>query len=107
MAQLQQEIQHLKSTKEWIPQARQYTALQNRIVEMEARQEARENQWKEVVEETKRVAQMQQGLMRQRWEMALDAKNSELQGFRSELDSILQTAMLLKAQQGGAAIAAM
>ena len=50
---------------------------------------------------------MQQGLMRQRWEMALDAKNSELQGFRSELDSILRTAMLLKAQQGGAAIAAM
>ena len=107
VAQLQQEIQHLKSMKEWTPQARQYTALQNRIVEMEARQEARENQWKEVVEETKRVAQMQQGLMRQRWEMALDAKNSELQGFRSELDSILQTAMLLKAQQGGAAIAAM
>ena len=35
MAQLQQEIQHLKSTKEWTPQARQYTALQNRIVEME------------------------------------------------------------------------
>ena len=34
MAQLQQEIQHLKSMKEWTLQARQYTALQNRIVEM-------------------------------------------------------------------------
>ena len=56
---------------------------------MDARQMAREEQWRAVMEETKQLASLQQNVLNQKWELAIRAKNAEIDRFRSELDAIL------------------
>lgn len=45
------------------------------------------------------MASVQAEMQRQRWSLALDAKNAELQRFRSEVDGLLAAARAVQAQQ--------
>ena len=42
-----------------------------------------------MMEETKQLASLQQNVLNQKWELAIRAKNAEIDRFRSELDAIL------------------
>lgn len=86
---LQAEVESLRASKEWTPQAAEFSRLEQRLSEMEAKHAAKEAQWRGAVQETQRVAEMQHGALRRRWELAFEAKSAELEGFRREIDGIL------------------
>ena len=56
---------------------------------MDVRQAAREEQWRSVMEETKHLANLQQETLKRKWELAIKAKNAEIDHFRTELNAIL------------------
>ena len=67
----------------------EYIVLEEKLAQMDARQIAREEQWRAVMEETKHLASLQQNVLNQKWELAIRAKNAEIDRFRTELDAIL------------------
>eukprot|EP00898_Chlorokybus_atmophyticus_P001045 jgi/Chlat1/1941/Chrsp153S02248 len=92
------ELEDLRMQLKDGPMPAQYRALEKRISEMDARQQAREEQWRGILEETKRVAEMEGSLERHRHALTMEAKNAELARFRAELDAILETAVALQKQ---------
>ena len=102
---LQAEVRSLRESKEWTPQAAEFARLEQRLSEMEAKHASKEKQWRGAVQEAQRVAEMQHGTLRRRWELAFEAKSAELEGFRHAIDGILVEARDLQAQRGGAAAA--
>ena len=102
---LREEARSLRESKEWTPQAAEFARLEQRLSEMEAKHAAKEEQWRGAVQEAQRVAEMQHGALRRRWELAFEAKSAELEGFRQAIDGILVEARDLQAQRGGAAAA--
>ena len=100
---LREEARSLRESKEWTPQAAEFARLEQRLSEMEAKHAAKEEQWRGAVQEAQRVAEMQHGALRRRWELAFEAKSAELEGFRQAIDGILVEARDLQAQRGGAA----
>jgi len=102
---LQAEVRSLRESKEWTPQAAEFARLEQRLSEMEAKHASKEEQWRGAVQEAQRVAEMQHGALRRRWELAFEAKNAELEGFRHAIDGILVEARDLQAQRGGTAAA--
>ena len=80
----QAKLQHRNSSY-----APEYVVLEEKLAQMDARQMAREEQWRAVMEETKQLASLQQNVLNQKWELAIRAKNAEIDRFRSELDAIL------------------
>lgn len=67
----------------------EYLALEERVSQMDVRQAAREEQWRSVMEETKHLANLQQETLKRKWELAIKAKNAEIDHFRTELNAIL------------------
>ena len=98
MRQLEAELAYLRSAPQ-VGQAKlqhrnssyapEYVVLEEKLAQMDARQMAREEQWRAVMEETKQLASLQQNVLNQKWELAIRAKNAEIDRFRSELDAIL------------------
>ena len=99
---LRAEVESLRASKEWTPQAAEFSRLEQRLSEMEAKHAAKEAQWRGAVQETQRVAEMQHGALRRRWELAFEAKSAELEGFRREIDGILLQARGLQSEQAAA-----
>ena len=90
MRQLENEIAYLKGNKvKSSSYSPEYIVLEEKFAQMDARQMAREEQWRAVMEETKHLASLQQNVLNQKWELAIRAKNAEIDRFRTELDAIL------------------
>ena len=90
MRQLENEIAYLKGNKvKSSSYSPEYIVLEEKLAQMDARQMAREEQWRAVMEETKHLASLQQNVLNQKWELAIRAKNAEIDRFRTELDAIL------------------
>ena len=91
MRQLESEIAYLRGNNNPIKSnySPEYIVLEEKLAQMDARQIAREEQWRAVMEETKNLASLQQNVMKQKWELAIRAKNAEIDRFRTELDAIL------------------
>ena len=89
MRQLESEILYLRGNNSKPTYSPEYLVLEEKLAQMDARQMAREEQWRAVMEETKHLASLQQNVMKQKWELAIRAKNAEIDRFRTELDAIL------------------
>lgn len=66
---------------------------------LEAQQAQREAHWQGLVEEATRRAALQGKAVRQRYEVAMAAKEGQLDAFRQELDGILAAARVLQTRQ--------
>lgn len=85
----------------WTPEAKDYAALDRRIEAMEEERRSKELHWRQVVEEARRMHALQQTLLRQKMELALESKDREIERFRGELDGILEAAVRMQAQGAG------
>lgn len=56
----------------------------------------KEARWRLLVDEARQLATAQAALQRQRFDVAMQGKNEQLAGFRSELDAILGAAHALQ-----------
>ena len=77
----------------------QFSALERRIGELEQQQTQREAYWRSLVDETTAKLSQQGEQMRQKFELALAAKDGQLDVFRRELDGILNAARILHGPQ--------
>ncbi|GAB4821522.1 hypothetical protein N2152v2_008568 [Parachlorella kessleri] len=83
----------------WTPKAMEFSALEKKIGELEQQQTQREMYWRSLVDETTSKLSQQGKQMRQKFELALAAKDGQLTVFRRELDGILTAARMLHGPQ--------
>jgi hypothetical protein len=103
-AALQRECEALRAVSfEWRPEAREFVELERRIAQMEAAGRDKEERWRQVLEEARRVHSLQQSLLRQRMELTVEAKNREIERFKGELDALLAAAAMLRGEGPAAA----
>lgn len=83
-------------------------ALEKKITELEKAERERESHWRRLLDESRMAGMLPARAAaapaagfgeRERLEAALQAKNAEIERFRSELDGILGSALLLQRQQ--------
>lgn len=77
----------------------QLFSLKKKVAEMEARQLHKEMDWQKIVQETKRICNLEHDFVESKWQQALDAKNQEVEHFRYELNLILETAVAMQQSQ--------
>jgi hypothetical protein len=83
----------------WTPAAEEFAALERRVAEIEAEARAKEAQWAALLADSQGVHAAQAELLRQRWQLSLEAKDAEVGRFRGELDGLLAAARAVQAQQ--------
>ncbi|CAG8588436.1 13641_t:CDS:1 [Acaulospora morrowiae] len=83
------------------PTAVQLEALGLQISEMEARFLKREKELQEVIADTKRQGELQLERWRAKWGAIIDKKNSEIKGFRNELEALMKCLGNLDIGNGG------
>ncbi|CAG8450587.1 16194_t:CDS:2 [Acaulospora colombiana] len=77
-------------TKSTTPTSTQLESLESQISEIEARFLKREKELQEVISETKRQGELQLERWRAKWGAIIDKKNSEIRGFRNELEALMK-----------------
>ncbi|MCO5594175.1 hypothetical protein L7F22_048199 [Adiantum nelumboides] len=66
---------------------------------MEARQRQREMDWHGLLVETKKLLDEERSMAGKTWQLAMEAKNAEIERFKLELDAILETAIQIRRAQ--------
>ncbi|XP_069138215.1 centrosomal protein of 162 kDa-like isoform X2 [Argopecten irradians] len=80
------------------PEMKHFDSIHEKIVSMEQRHEQREKELQEVIKNAKQVASVELEHEVQKWRKIVEAKNSEIQKFRTELDAILEVLRVLQRQ---------
>ncbi|XP_033740453.1 centrosomal protein of 162 kDa-like isoform X2 [Pecten maximus] len=80
------------------PEMKHFESIHEKIVHMEQRHEQREKELQEVIRNAKQVASVELEQEVQKWRKIVEAKNSEIQKFRTELDAILEVLRVLQRQ---------
>jgi hypothetical protein len=83
----------------WSPAQLQFAVLERKIGELERQHAQREAHWRGMVEETTHKMQCAKEQVKQQYQLALAAKDGQLDGFRQELNGLLTAARLLQARQ--------
>ncbi|VDI10859.1 Hypothetical predicted protein [Mytilus galloprovincialis] len=69
-----------------------------KIIQMEKKRETRELELHQIIKNAKHTASVEMEQEANKWKGIVDSKNSEIQRFRTELDSILDVLKLLQKQ---------
>lgn len=77
----------------------QIMKLKKKVTEMEARQQQREIEWQNILEELKQASSKDQEYAEHKWHQAFDTKSKEVEKIRLELNSILETALSIQQAQ--------
>ncbi|KAI5058586.1 hypothetical protein GOP47_0026756 [Adiantum capillus-veneris] len=80
-------------------QSQQLQALQEKVLEMESRQTQRELDWQSLLIETKRLVDEERDSAGRKLQLAMEAKNAEIERFKLEVDAILETAIQMRRAQ--------
>lgn len=75
-----------------------FETIHEKIIHMETRHETREQELQQIITNTRQVANVELSQEENKWRQVVEAKNSEIQKFRTELDSILEVLRLLQRQ---------
>jgi hypothetical protein len=83
----------------WSPQAHAFAALEGKIRRLQEDATSKEQQWKALLEGKQQLAGAQAELLRKRYEVALETKNAEIEGFRVQVEALLAAARQLYQQR--------
>ncbi|XP_063401794.1 centrosomal protein of 162 kDa-like [Mytilus trossulus] len=100
-ASLENQIDRLKeelreAKKFHTPEMKHFESIQQKIIQMEKKRETRELELQQIIKNAKHTASVEMDQEANKWKGIVDSKNSEIQRFRTELDSILDVIKLLK-----------
>ncbi|XP_074847055.1 centrosomal protein of 162 kDa isoform X2 [Carettochelys insculpta] len=96
MAKLLEELREAKERQS--PEMKHFLCLERKIKYMEIRYAQREQELKQIVQQTQHFAEVQQTQEVQKWKKLAQLKNQELEKFQVELDSILDVLRELQKQ---------
>ncbi|XP_012493634.1 PREDICTED: centrosomal protein of 162 kDa [Propithecus coquereli] len=83
-------LEELKKAKEnHTPEMKHFMGLEKKIEHMEMRHEQREQELKQIIQQTQQVVETEQNKEIEKWKRLAQLKNREVDKFRTELDSIL------------------
>ncbi|XP_071136252.1 centrosomal protein of 162 kDa-like [Mytilus edulis] len=102
-ASLENQIDRLKeelreAKKFHTPEMKHFESIQQKIIQMEKKRETRELELQQIIKNAKHTASVEMDQEANKWKGIVDSKNSEIQRFRTELDSILDVLKLLQKQ---------
>ncbi|CAG2207087.1 QN1 [Mytilus edulis] len=102
-ASLENQIDKLKeelreAKKFHTPEMKHFESIQQKIIQMEKKRETRELELQQIIKNAKHTASVEMDQEVNKWKGIVDSKNSEIQRFRTELDSILDVLKLLQKQ---------
>ena len=75
-----------------------FESIQQKIIQMEKKRETRELELQQIIKNAKHTASVEMDQEANKWKGIVDSKNSKIQRFRTELDSILDVLKLLQKQ---------
>ena len=82
----------------YFQEMRHFEALQDKIVQIEAKYSMREQELHQIIRNSKHNASIETEKEVEKWRQLVDSKNNEIQKFRVELDSILEVIRVLQKQ---------
>ncbi|KAL2792267.1 centrosomal protein of 162 kDa isoform b [Daubentonia madagascariensis] len=83
-------LEELKKAKEnHTPEMKHFVGLEKKIEQMEIRHEQREQELRQIIQQTQQVVESEQNKEIEKWKRLAQLKNREVDKFRTELDSIL------------------
>ncbi|KAM4771046.1 centrosomal protein of 162 kDa [Rhinophrynus dorsalis] len=92
-------LEELKVAKEChSPEMKHFLVLERKIKHMEIRHSQREQELRQIIQQTRDVAVTEQSQEVEKWKKLAQQKNLELEKFRMELDSILDVLRVLQRQ---------
>ncbi|XP_024359209.1 uncharacterized protein [Physcomitrium patens] len=96
---MSEELEEAQSMFRQSPRMTQIMKLKKKVTEMEARQQQREIEWQNILEELKQASSKDQEYAEHKWHQAFDTKSKEVEKIRLELNSILETALSIQQAQ--------
>ena len=83
----------------WSPRAHAFAALEAKIRRLQEDAASKEQQWRTLLDDKQQLAGAQVELLKKRFEVALETKNAEIEGFRVQVEALLTAARQLHQQR--------